>query len=94
MYFSSFSSYTSYVYGEDTELLFLKNVGDTQIREFKNAILDYPLHSNGLIDAPKDLSDIVESTIGAIFLDSGSSLDTTWKVISFLQYLSLVNDLL
>ncbi|KAM7495227.1 hypothetical protein LguiB_029836 [Lonicera macranthoides] len=65
----------------DKYLRHKKPLLDTQIREFKKAILDYPSHSNGLIDAPKDLSDIVESTIGAIFLDSGSSLDTTWKVV-------------
>ncbi|KAL7185837.1 hypothetical protein ACSBR2_027740 [Camellia fascicularis] len=57
---------------------------DGQIREFMDAISEYPFHSNGLIDAPKDLADIVESTIGAIFIDSNSSLDTTWKVIKSL----------
>ncbi|XP_050204518.1 ribonuclease 3-like protein 3 [Mercurialis annua] len=51
-----------------------------QIREFSQAILDYPLHSNGLIDAPKVLADIVESTIGAVFFDSNSSTDIVWKV--------------
>ncbi|XP_059664486.1 ribonuclease 3-like protein 3 [Cornus florida] len=53
---------------------------DGQIREFTNAISDYPLHSSGLIKAPKVLADIVESVIGAVFVDSNSSLDTTWKV--------------
>ncbi|GMP66762.1 hypothetical protein CsSME_00026981 [Camellia sinensis var. sinensis] len=57
---------------------------DGQIREFMDAIPEYPFHSNGLIDAPKDLADMVESTIGAIFIDSNSSLDTTWKVIKSL----------
>ncbi|GER31579.1 ribonuclease 3 family protein [Striga asiatica] len=52
-----------------------------QIKEFTNAIVEYPLHSSGLIDAPKVLADIVESLIGAIFIDSNSSLDTTWKVV-------------
>ncbi|KAK0588851.1 hypothetical protein LWI29_006229 [Acer saccharum] len=51
-----------------------------QIREFSAAILDYPLHSNGLIQAPKALADIVESTAGAVFIDSNSSIDTVWKV--------------
>ncbi|KAJ7960356.1 ribonuclease 3-like protein 3 [Quillaja saponaria] len=51
-----------------------------QIREFRLGILEYPLHSNGLIDAPKDLADIVESTIGAVFIDSHSSMDTVWEV--------------
>lgn len=51
-----------------------------QIEEFKEAIEEYPLHSSGLIVAPKVLADIVESTIGAIFQDTNSSLDITWKV--------------
>lgn len=54
---------------------------DGQIREFMDAIADYPLHSSGLVNAPKVLADIVESTIGAIFIDSNSSIDTTWKVV-------------
>ncbi|KAK3040432.1 hypothetical protein RJ639_028681 [Escallonia herrerae] len=52
-----------------------------QIREFTESLPHYPLHSSGLIDPPKVLADIVESTIGAIFLDCGSSLDTTWEVV-------------
>ncbi|CAK7349013.1 unnamed protein product [Dovyalis caffra] len=57
-----------------------KPVLEEQIREFSQAILDYPLHSNGLVDAPKALADIVESTIGAVFIDSDSSIDAVWKV--------------
>ncbi|XP_044503786.1 ribonuclease 3-like protein 3 [Mangifera indica] len=53
---------------------------EEQIREFSEAILDYPLHSNGLVDVPKDLADIIESTIGAVFIDSRCSMDTVWKV--------------
>ncbi|KAH9793351.1 Chitin elicitor receptor kinase 1 [Citrus sinensis] len=53
---------------------------EEQIREFSEAILDYPLHSNGLVDAPKVLADIVESTIGAVFIDCNSSIDIVWKV--------------
>ncbi|PON84518.1 Ribonuclease III [Trema orientale] len=51
-----------------------------QIRKFTLDISDYPLHSNGLIDVPKVLADIVESAIGAVFIDSNSSLDTVWTV--------------
>ncbi|KAG5545610.1 hypothetical protein RHGRI_017936 [Rhododendron griersonianum] len=51
-----------------------------QIGDFVAALPKYPLHSNGLIDAPKVLADVVESTIGAIFIDSNSSLETTWEV--------------
>ncbi|RHN68918.1 putative ribonuclease III [Medicago truncatula] len=54
-------------------------LGD-QIQEFTKGIAEYPLHSNGLIDVPKSLADIVESTIGAIFVDCGSSVETVWKV--------------
>uniref|UniRef100_A0A1D1XPC4 Ribonuclease 3-like protein 3 n=1 Tax=Anthurium amnicola TaxID=1678845 RepID=A0A1D1XPC4_9ARAE len=53
---------------------------DGQIEDFAQAMLDYPIHSNGLIDAPKVLADIVESLLGAIFVDSRSNLETVWKV--------------
>ncbi|GAV69707.1 Ribonuclease_3 domain-containing protein, partial [Cephalotus follicularis] len=53
---------------------------EQQIQEFTQAILDYPLHSNGLVDPPKVLADIVESTIGAVFIDSNLSIDIVWKV--------------
>jgi endoribonuclease Dicer len=33
------------------------------------------------IDVPKVIGDVLESIVGAIFLDSGMSLETTWKVI-------------
>ncbi|KAM0072848.1 putative ribonuclease III [Helianthus debilis subsp. tardiflorus] len=51
-----------------------------QIQVFIKAIEKYPFHSYGLIDAPKTLADVVESTIGAIYVDSNSSIDTTWEV--------------
>lgn len=50
-----------------------------QIQEFARAVLEYPLHSNGLIDAPKDLADVVESTIGAVFMDC-NSIEIVWQV--------------
>ncbi|KAJ9170046.1 hypothetical protein P3X46_018182 [Hevea brasiliensis] len=53
---------------------------EEQIREFSEAILDYPLHSNGLVDVPKVLADIVESLIGAVFIDCNSSIEIVWKV--------------
>ncbi|XP_055804201.1 ribonuclease 3-like protein 2 [Solanum dulcamara] len=51
-----------------------------EIGEFREATLEYPLHSLGLIDPPKVLADIVESLIGAIFIDS-NCMDTTWQVV-------------
>ncbi|PSS16133.1 Ribonuclease 3-like protein [Actinidia chinensis var. chinensis] len=51
-----------------------------QIQEFIGAHSQYTVHSNGLMDAPKVLADIVESTIGAIYIDCNSSIDTTWEV--------------
>ena len=33
-----------------------------------------------LLDPPKALSDILESLVGAVFMDTGMSLDKTWKV--------------
>lgn len=55
-----------------------------QIQVFMRALEKYPFHSYGLIDAPKTLADIVESTIGAIYVDSNSSIDTTWEVAKIL----------
>lgn len=43
-------------------------------------IVDYPTHSHGMIDPPKALADILESLIGAIFIDTDESMDDTWKV--------------
>ncbi|KAL3848998.1 hypothetical protein ACJIZ3_010880 [Penstemon smallii] len=54
---------------------------DRQINEFRDAIKEYPLHSTGLIDTPKALADIVESLVGAIYIDSNSSIDITWEVV-------------
>ncbi|KAK1405446.1 ribonuclease 3-like protein 3 [Heracleum sosnowskyi] len=52
-----------------------------QVRGFLKALPKYPLHSYGLIDPPKVLADIVESTIGAVYIDSNSSMDITWEVV-------------
>jgi dsRNA-specific ribonuclease len=41
---------------------------------------DYPLHSHGLIVAPKILADVIEAAIGAVFIDS-NSIETVWKVL-------------
>ncbi|XP_030459477.1 ribonuclease 3-like protein 3 [Syzygium oleosum] len=59
-------------------------VFEDQIQAFERAILDYPVHSNGLIDVPKALANVVESTIGAVFIDCNFSLDTVWKVFQSL----------
>ncbi|XP_039125862.1 ribonuclease 3-like protein 3 [Dioscorea cayenensis subsp. rotundata] len=53
---------------------------DKQIQEFRESLLDYPIHSNGLLDPPKALADVVESLLGAVFIDSNSSLETVWEV--------------
>ncbi|XP_059292493.1 ribonuclease 3-like protein 3 [Lycium ferocissimum] len=52
-----------------------------QVEEFKDGTLEYPLHSGGLIDPPKVLADVVESLIGAIYIDSNFSMETTWQVV-------------
>ncbi|XP_017244054.1 ribonuclease 3-like protein 3 [Daucus carota subsp. sativus] len=51
-----------------------------QAKGFHKALSKYPFHSYGLIDPPKVLADIVESTIGAVYIDSNSSMDITWEV--------------
>ncbi|KAL5974515.1 hypothetical protein ACLOJK_031180 [Asimina triloba] len=38
------------------------------------------MHSNGLVETPKILADIVESLLGAVFVDTGYSLDKVWEV--------------
>ncbi|KAL0319879.1 UNVERIFIED_CONTAM: Ribonuclease 3-like protein 3 [Sesamum radiatum] len=53
-----------------------------QIQAFIDALPKHPLHSHGLINAPKVLADVVESTVGAVFVDSNYSIDTTWEVVS------------
>ncbi|CAN6451764.1 unnamed protein product [Victoria cruziana] len=53
---------------------------EQQVEQLKRDIEDFPLHSNGLIDAPKILANVAESLIGAVYVDSGHSLDTVWKV--------------
>ncbi|XP_065867846.1 ribonuclease 3-like protein 3 [Euphorbia lathyris] len=53
---------------------------EDQIEKFSEAIKEYPLHSNGLVDVPKVLADIVESTVGAVFIDTNYCLDSVWKV--------------
>ncbi|XP_057786499.1 ribonuclease 3-like protein 3 [Salvia miltiorrhiza] len=58
---------------------------ERKIQAFINALPTYPLHSHGLINAPKVLADVVESTIGAVFVDSNYSIDTTWEVASDLM---------
>ncbi|XP_074355673.1 ribonuclease 3-like protein 3 [Apium graveolens] len=52
-----------------------------QIEEFVKTAPNYPPSSVGLIDAPKTLANIVESTIGAVYLDSNKCNKTTSKVI-------------
>lgn len=53
---------------------------EEKIQEFMHGMKEYPLQSNGLLNAPKVLSNVVESTIGAVFVDSNCSLETVWKV--------------
>ncbi|XP_051135219.1 ribonuclease 3-like protein 3 [Andrographis paniculata] len=53
-----------------------------KIQAFILAVPKYPLHSHGLINVPKVLADVVESTLGAVFIDSNCSMDTTWEVAS------------
>ncbi|XP_073139060.1 ribonuclease 3-like protein 3 [Henckelia pumila] len=65
-------------------LLHNKPLLANKIEEFSEDMKKYPLHSFGLIDAPKVLADIVESLIGAIYIDSNSSMDKTWEIMKTL----------
>ncbi|CAN6178123.1 unnamed protein product [Urochloa humidicola] len=51
-----------------------------QIHVFIEEMCKYPVHSNGLLDPPKVLSDIVESLIGAIYFDSNFDQEEVWRV--------------
>ncbi|XBI11089.1 hypothetical protein VPH35_138215 [Triticum aestivum] len=53
---------------------------EEQIADFVKELCQYEYHSNGLLDAPKVLSDIVESLIGAIYLDSKYNQELVWQV--------------
>lgn len=53
---------------------------DGQIHDFIKELCKYPYHSNGLLDPPKVLSDIVESLIGAIYVDSNFNQEVAWQV--------------
>ncbi|XP_058783527.1 ribonuclease 3-like protein 3 [Vicia villosa] len=53
---------------------------DEEIQRFIERADEYYLHSNGQLYVPKALADIVESTIGAIFIDSGLSREVVGKV--------------
>ncbi|GJN34736.1 hypothetical protein PR202_gb23427 [Eleusine coracana subsp. coracana] len=50
-----------------------------QIDVFIKEMCMYPVHSNGLLDPPKVLSDIVESLIGAIYFDSNFNQEEAWR---------------
>ncbi|GAA0167552.1 hypothetical protein LIER_22458 [Lithospermum erythrorhizon] len=58
-----------------------KPIIEKRIQQFENALPRYPLHSHGMLNAPKVLADVVESTIGAIFIDTNSSIEMTWQVV-------------
>ncbi|CAN0897047.1 Ribonuclease 3-like protein 3 [Linum grandiflorum] len=51
-----------------------------QVEEFSKEIKEFPVHSNGLVHPPKTLADLVESLIGAVYIDCNCSTDTVWKV--------------
>nr|VDD50315.1 unnamed protein product [Brassica oleracea] len=53
---------------------------EDQILKFAKDIEKYPLHSRHLLETPKTLADIVESTIGALYTDC-DSFETVCKVV-------------
>ncbi|KAM7275444.1 hypothetical protein ACFE04_017310 [Oxalis oulophora] len=57
-----------------------KRLLQEQIRTFESAILEYPLHSKGLVEAPKALADLTEAVIGAVYIDCNNNLDNVWQV--------------
>ncbi|VDP89369.1 unnamed protein product [Echinostoma caproni] len=53
---------------------------DTFVRRSSHYDTHFPLEVSDDVEIPKALGDIFESLAGAIFLDSGMSLDTVWTV--------------
>ncbi|KAJ0680714.1 putative ribonuclease III [Helianthus annuus] len=51
-----------------------------RVQELMEGIKEHPLHSHGLINSPKILADIVEAVVGAVYVDTGLSIDDTWEV--------------
>ncbi|XWS20980.1 hypothetical protein CRYUN_Cryun30bG0015800 [Craigia yunnanensis] len=51
-----------------------------KIQVFMEELEEYHTHSHGLVNVPKVLADIFESTIGAVYIDSNCSLEIVWKV--------------
>nr|GEU29582.1 ribonuclease 3-like protein 3 [Tanacetum cinerariifolium] len=65
-----------------------------RVQELMEGIKQYPLHSHGLINSPKILADILESLIGAVYVDTNLSIDATWEVVkSLLQPLTTPENL-
>ncbi|CAF3801087.1 unnamed protein product [Rotaria sp. Silwood1] len=77
-----FDEISSYIHNEN---LFSKNQSTDQ---YLNKNLDQWADST----APKALADVFEALVGAIFFDSGNSLETVWQVIEPLlrKYLGIV----
>jgi dsRNA-specific ribonuclease len=65
-----------------------------QIDAFMKEMCKYPVHSNGLLDPPKVVSDIVESLIGAIYLDSNFNQEEVWRVYISLELGNLTHCIL
>ncbi|MCD9640383.1 Endoribonuclease Dicer [Datura stramonium] len=59
----------------------LHNYLKGKVEELGEAILEHPLHSIDLIDPQKVFADTVESVIGATYIGSNLSMDTTWQVL-------------
>ncbi|KAJ4788686.1 dicer-like 3 [Rhynchospora pubera] len=53
---------------------------ESQINQFVDDLDNYPIHSNGLLDPPKVLADIVESLLGAVYVDTNKCYETVWKI--------------
>ncbi|KAF3332637.1 ribonuclease 3-like protein 3 isoform X1 [Carex littledalei] len=51
-----------------------------EIKNFVSDLKNYPIHSNGILDAPKVLADIIESLLGAVYVDTNKCYETVWKI--------------
>ena len=74
--------------GQDIENIFgLINEDEavSQVKDYARPLITHIIQGE-LVEVPKVLGDLLESILGAIFLDSGHSLSAVWKVFRFNQH--------
>ena len=74
--------------GQDIENIFgLINEDEavSQVKDYARPLITHIIQGE-LVEVPKVLGDLLESILGAIFLDSSHNLSAVWKVFRFNQH--------